>query len=79
MIAFERERSILALRRADTRDGTFTFSETMTQPGFGQLAQAIADKYRIERELGSGGMATVYHGQGQYRGPAAYHLPRAEG
>ena len=32
----------------------------MTQPGSGHIAHAIADKYRIERELGSGGMATVY-------------------
>src|SRR5688500_2900129 len=32
----------------------------MMQPGSGHIAQAIADKYRIERELGAGGMATVY-------------------
>src|SRR5688500_16830690 len=32
----------------------------MTPAGSIHLAQAIADKYRIERELGSGGMATVY-------------------
>jgi serine/threonine-protein kinase len=25
-----------------------------------QLKAALADRYRIERELGSGGMATVY-------------------
>ena len=25
-----------------------------------QLAAALADRYRIERELGAGGMATVY-------------------
>ena len=30
------------------------------QHGSGNLAEAIADKYRIERELGAGGMATVY-------------------
>jgi serine/threonine-protein kinase len=32
----------------------------MTPAGSGHIAQAIADKYRIERELGAGGMATVY-------------------
>jgi serine/threonine-protein kinase len=26
----------------------------------GQLTQALADRYRIERELGQSGMATVY-------------------
>ena len=25
-----------------------------------RLANALADRYRIERELGAGGMATVY-------------------
>jgi serine/threonine protein kinase len=30
-------------------------------PGIGRrLAAALADRYRIERELGAGGMATVY-------------------
>jgi hypothetical protein len=32
----------------------------MTQPGPGHIAKYIADRYRIERELGAGGMATVY-------------------
>ena len=32
----------------------------MTPAGSAHIAQAIADKYRIERELGAGGMATVY-------------------
>ena len=27
---------------------------------FPQLTNALADRYRIERELGAGGMATVY-------------------
>ena len=26
----------------------------------GRLASALADRYRVERELGAGGMATVY-------------------
>ena len=32
----------------------------MTPAGSAHIAQAVADKYRIERELGAGGMATVY-------------------
>jgi serine/threonine-protein kinase len=28
-----------------------------------RLAAALADRYRIERELGAGGMATVYLAQ----------------
>ena len=28
-----------------------------------QLSAALADRYRIERELGAGGMATVYLAQ----------------
>ena len=31
----------------------------MTTPGFA-LTAALADRYRLERELGQGGMATVY-------------------
>ncbi len=31
----------------------------MTDP-LARLSAALADKYRIERELGAGGMATVY-------------------
>ena len=27
---------------------------------FGPLAAALAERYRLERELGAGGMATVY-------------------
>jgi Tol biopolymer transport system component len=32
-------------------------------PGLERLAAALADRYRIERELGAGGMATVYLAQ----------------
>src|SRR5512135_2557777 len=32
----------------------------MTDASIGRLAAALADRYRIERELGQGGMATVY-------------------
>jgi hypothetical protein len=31
-----------------------------------RLTEALADRYRIEREIGSGGMATVYLVLGQY-------------
>ena len=27
---------------------------------FGRLAAALSDRYRLERELGAGGMATIY-------------------
>jgi hypothetical protein len=30
----------------------------------GRLATALADRYRIERELGAGGVATVYLAEG---------------
>ena len=32
----------------------------MSVPATHRLAAALADRYRIERELGQGGMATVY-------------------
>ena len=32
----------------------------MTEEVLVRLRQALADRYTIERELGSGGMATVY-------------------
>jgi serine/threonine-protein kinase len=32
----------------------------MSSATLDRLTRAIADKYRVERELGSGGMATVY-------------------
>ena len=32
----------------------------MTEGHTDRLAAALADRYRIERELGGGGMATVY-------------------
>ena len=32
----------------------------MSDPGLSRLAAALADRYRIERQLGQGGMATVY-------------------
>src|SRR5947208_5596042 len=33
---------------------------TAISPGHAHLSSALADRYRIERELGAGGMATVY-------------------
>lgn len=32
-----------------------------------RLAAALADRYRLERELGAGGMATVYPARNVYR------------
>ena len=37
----------------------------------GRLAAALADRYRIERELGQGGMATVYLANDAKRGASA--------
>ena len=35
-------------------------TETGKSPFLERLSQALADRYRFERELGRGGMATVY-------------------
>ena len=35
-------------------------TDTTSARSFGPLASSLADRYRIERELGAGGMATVY-------------------
>ncbi len=35
----------------------------MTAGAFDRLKTALADRYKIEREVGSGGMATVYLAQ----------------
>jgi serine/threonine-protein kinase len=32
----------------------------MMKDAIGELSAALADRYRIEQELGQGGMATVY-------------------
>ena len=48
-----------------------------------RLSTALADRYRVERELGAGGMATVYlaedlkhRPQGRAQGAAARSSPR---
>jgi eukaryotic-like serine/threonine-protein kinase len=35
-------------------------SDSVDTRSFARLAAALADRYRIERELSAGGMATVY-------------------
>jgi serine/threonine-protein kinase len=45
-----------SLLAADTEG----FLDTSTSPGYSQLRTALADRYRLERELGRGGMATVF-------------------
>ena len=48
----------------------------MTDPSL-RLTAALADRYRIERELGAGGMATVYLAQDlKHRRKVARHEPR---
>ena len=45
----------------------------------GRLAQALADRYRIEREIGSGGMATVYLAEDlKHHRPVAIKVLRPE-
>ncbi len=41
-----------------SRRGLIPILTTMTETA--RLSAALADKYRIEREIGAGGMATVY-------------------
>src|SRR5262249_5677134 len=45
--------------RAQAADATIQAMSSMTQAS-AQLTAALTDRYRIERELGQGGMATVY-------------------
>ena len=40
----------------------------------GALRAALADRYRIERELGSGGMATVYLAASPPASPDSSHV-----
>ena len=43
------------------------------------LGQALADRYRIERELGAGGMATVYLAEDlKHRRPVAVKVLKPE-
>ena len=50
----------------------------MTDAG-ARLAAALADRYRIERELGAGGMATVYLAHDlKHDRPVAIKVLRAE-
>ena len=48
----------------------------MTDPSL-RLTAALADRYRIERELGAGGMATVYRAEDlKHRRKVARREPR---
>ena len=44
-----------------------------------RLKTALADRYAIEREIGSGGMATVYLDSGEADGFLYYVMPWVEG
>jgi hypothetical protein len=44
-----------------------------------RLSTALADRYRIERELGAGGMATVYRAGCQARPQGGVQGPQAAG
>jgi len=45
---------------SDHLGASFPKSETTTPELISRLQSALADQYRIEREIGAGGMATVY-------------------
>jgi serine/threonine-protein kinase len=50
----------------------------MTDP-LGRIAAALADRYRVERELGAGGLATVFLAEDlRYRRPVAIKVLRPE-
>src|SRR6266567_3998063 len=50
----------LAGSRLDTTAATRWTSQALMAEPFDRLKEAMADRYTLERELGAGGMATVY-------------------
>jgi hypothetical protein len=60
LVYFLRQSKLVAARRCPSGSLTIPIPELKAVDLGGQLESGLADRYRIERELGQGGMAKVF-------------------